>query len=119
MLIEPALPCNCYSDRNKAILFCALQLAHGSTILSTTIKSTTTKHYLKVALSSPLNHKQLDPLLDARSLEVQCIKDVLSEVKRWESMPNRREPVTVKMVLRMHEKCKNKNPDSLDSVICD
>ena len=32
---------------------------------------------------------------------------------------NRREPVTVKMVLHMHEKCKNKNIEILNSFLCD
>ena len=82
----------------------ALHLEEGSTILSTTINSTTIKLYLKVASSVPLNHKYLDPLLETRGIEAQCIKDFLSEVKRWESMPNHREPVTVKMVISMHEK---------------
>ena len=34
-------------------------------------------------------------------------------------MPNRREPVTVKMVLQMHKKCVNKHPDSVEFVLCD
>ena len=34
-------------------------------------------------------------------------------------MPNHREPVTVKIVLNMHEKSKKKKSDSLDSVLCD
>ena len=85
-------------------------------MLSTTTKSTTTKRYLKAASSVPLNHKQLDPLLDTRGLEFQYIKDILPEVKQWESMLNRREPVNVKMVLHMHDKYKNKHRDSLDFV---
>ena len=81
--------------------FCTLHLAHGSTILSTSIKSDTITHYLKVISSAPLNHKQPDPLLDERGLEAQHIKNFLSEIKRWESMKNCREPVTVKMALYM------------------
>ena len=80
------------------------------------MKSTTTKPYLKDAPSVPLNHKHVDPLLDTRGLESQCSKDFLSEVKLWESVPNFREPITVKMVLHMKEKCKSKHLDSLDSV---
>ena len=53
------------------------------------------------------------------SLEAQCIKDFLSEVKRWESVPNRRETVTVKMVPHMCDKHKSKHLDSPDSVLCD
>ena len=86
----------------------ALNLAPVSTTLSTNIKSTTIKRYIRAASSATLNHEQLDPWLDTIGLEEQCIKDVLSEVKLWESSPNLREPVIVKIVLHMHKKCKNK-----------
>ena len=80
------------------------------------MKFTTMKFYLRVDSSAPLHHKQLDPILDTHSLEAQCIKDFFSEVKRWESMQIRREPVTVKMALHMHKNYTNKHPDRLESV---
>ena len=88
VLIEPSLPCNCQSDINKAVVLCALHLEQGNTMLIATIKSTTIKRHLKAASSVSLHHKQLEWLLETRDLEAQCIKEVLSEVKRWESMPN-------------------------------
>ena len=77
------------------------------------------KRYLKAASSVTLNYKQLDLFLETRGLEAQCIKYFLSESKIWESMTDHREPATVKMVLCMHEKCKNKHPCRLESVLCD
>ena len=71
---------------------------------------------LRAASTVSLNYKQLYPTLDTRGLESQCIKDVLSEVKRWESIPNRREPIAVKMVMCMYKKCKSNYLDSLDLV---
>ena len=62
---------------------CALHVAQSSNMLSVTIKYTTTTLYLKMASSFPLNNKHIGPLLDMRVLEVQHIKDVLSEVKIW------------------------------------
>ena len=88
-------------------------------MLSTTIKSTTTTCYLKAAYSISLCNKLLDPLSYTGSLDAHCIKEVLSEVKRWECMPNRRKSVTIKIVLHMHKKCKNKHSDRPDSVLCD
>ena len=88
-------------------------------MLSTTINHTTMKRYFRVDSSITLNDKQPDPLLDTRILESQCIKDILSEIKRWDSTPNHREPFTMKMVLNMCKKFKNKYPESLDSVLCD
>ena len=116
MLIEPAMSCNFQSDRNKVMALHALYLAQDSTILSSTAKSITIKCCIKVNLSVSLKFKQLDPLLDTCGLDSKCIKEVLSEVKRWEHVPNHREPVTVKMVLHVHKKCKNKHPDSLESI---
>ena len=98
---------------------CILHLAQGRTIFGTTTKSTTMKRYLKVAFSVSLHHKKLDPMLDTCGLEAQCIKEVLLEVTLWESRPNRREPVTVKMVLHMHKKCARKQSDIIESVLCD
>ena len=92
-----------------------LYLAQGSTTLNTTMNHATIKHYLKVASSISLRHKILDPLVETRGLEVQCIK----EVKRWESMPNLRETFTVKIVLHTHKKWTNKYPDSIKYIACD
>ena len=114
MLIDPVLPWKHQSDRNKAMALCVLHLEQGRSMLIITIKSTNIKSYLKTASSISLNHKHLDPLSCMHVLETQCIKDVLSEVKRWECMPNGREHVTVKMVLQMHEKYKNNHLDSLE-----
>ena len=46
------------------------------------------------------------------------MKSVLSKVKRWESTPNRRDPVAVKMVLYMLKKYNANHLDSLNSVLC-
>ena len=67
----------------------------------------------------PLNDKQLDPLLDDRGLEAHCIKNLLSEIKRWESMPNRRETITIKMMFHMFKKYKGNHVCNLDLVTCD
>ena len=64
-----------------------------------------------------MRHKPINPLLDTRELEAHYIKEFLSEVKLWEPMPNRREPVTVKMETHMHKKCANKHPDSIESFL--
>ena len=86
-------------------------------MICTTIKSGTIKIYLGEAASIALNHSQANPLSNECIQDAKIIKNVLSRVKRWESMPNHRKPFTVKMVLNMHEKCKKKHPDSLDSVL--
>ena len=58
-------------------------------------------------------------MLDDYAQYIQRIKNVLSGVERWESMPNRRESVTAKMVLPVLKKCDGKHLDSLELVLCD
>ena len=59
-----------------------LNPAQGSTMLCTAIKSGTIKRYLAALESITVNPKQLDPLLDDCGQDAECMKNVLSEVKR-------------------------------------
>lgn len=83
----------------------------GHTLLCKTIKSDTIKGYLKAAANYitaarkllPNNDTSrplwLDPRLDmALGTTAEDISNVTNEVKRWEMMPNRREPLTVDMI---------------------
>ena len=71
-----------------------VHLACGHTLLCKTIASGTIKRYLNAAaeLSRPAN--MLNPCLDIMGNRSRYINDILIEFKRWESVPNRREPVT-------------------------
>ena len=94
-----------------------LHLAQSSTMTRITVKSTTIKNYLETVSSVSLRHKLLESLLKNCVLKAHCIKEVLSEVKRWKSMPNSREAVIVKMVLHMREKFKNKYHGIIESIL--
>ena len=119
MLVCPVLPSKIQIDRNKVMAPYTLCLAQGITILRTKINSITINRHLNAASSIPLHRKQLEPLLDTCGLKAQCIKDVLSDVKRWKYMTTCRCAITVKMMLCIREKCKNKYPDILESVLYD
>ena len=54
-----------------------------------TVKAKTIKKYLA---------QMMNPTLNLMSKESKFISDVLHELKRWEKMPNRREPVTTEMI---------------------
>ena len=62
--------------------------------------------------------QRLDPQLDIYGRRSSYINKVLLEVKRWESMPNRREPVTPEMMLHM-VKNRSSRTDSLSSALTD
>ena len=78
----------------------SLNLSHNSIMIYKTIK-----RCLEAAASISLNHKCLDPLLDEYDQEAQFIKNVLSEVKRRQSILNCREHSTAKMMSCMLKKC--------------
>ena len=65
------------------------------------------------------NHKLPDPRLNSRGITSPDIYKVLNELKRWEAMPNRREPVTVAMLHKMHALCTILHDDSLETALYD
>ena len=61
----------------------------------------------------------MDPRLDIFGKTSEYIKKVIREQKRWEDMPNRREPVTAKMIEEMWKLCKDKDEDIFECAILD
>jgi hypothetical protein len=49
----------------------------------------------------------------------KVINECLAEVKRWENMPNRREPLTIDMIYYQQRKCSSSTPYSVDQVMFD
>ena len=47
------------------------------------------------------------------------MQDVLTEHKRWESVPNRREPITMEMIRYWHRRSIDAHPDSIDAAMFD
>ena len=78
--------------------------------------------YLSAAaeLSKPAN--LLNPCLDIMGNMSRYINDILKKLKRWESVPNRREPVTKEMIEYIISKGKSlskENPNNLYSAMAD
>ena len=97
-------------------------LASGATLLCKTIKSDTIKRYLSAASELSAPAQMMNPTLDLMGNLSVFIKDIIHEVKRWETMPNRREPLTKEMteyILDKGEKSKKTNPDNLYSAMGD
>ena len=55
------------------------------------------KYFIAAIASIAINHKLIDPLLDDHNQEAQCVKNVLSEVKRWQLMSNYRDNISAKI----------------------
>ena len=119
MQLIPALPYAHQTDRNLVMALYAMHLAQGHGIQCRTIKSGTIQRYLMAAATISENHKLPDPRLNSRGITSPYIYKVLNELKRWEAMPNRREPVTVAMLHKMHALCAILHDDSLETALYD
>ena len=87
----------------------AVYLAMGNSILNITIKSGTIMGYLAEAAKAVQTGRKAyntKPLPDPRNdittgKTYHAIITVKNELKRWESMPNRRDPLTKGMIMRL------------------
>ena len=104
MFLDPALPYKDQEDRNQAVAFCALHSAQGSTMLHHSIKLGTVGYFFESVVDTTIKCKKLDLLKDKHMNKAHYIVNVLSKVKHYQSVPNLREPVTVKRVLCTHKK---------------
>ena len=91
-------------------------LASGETLLCRSIRSSTIKQYLKAASDLSIQANLVNPCIDIKGEYSIYIKDILKEIKRWEKVPNRKEPVTKKMVeyiIAKGKQLKKDNPDNI------
>ena len=84
-------------------------LATGETLLCKSIKASTITRYLAAANELSVPAKMINPCLDIMGNQSTYIKDILHELKRWESIPNRKEPLTKKMIKYIIKKGKKLN----------
>ena len=96
----------------------AKSLLRTDNLKSLSIKATTVTRYLAAASALVQMHSThyktpfFDPRKDTFGRRCADLSKVLTEHQRWENMPNRREPVTVAMLLHMGNSCP-KDPNSL------
>jgi hypothetical protein len=131
-IVDPyLLDVNNYQEANLLFACYAVFLALGHTLLCKTIKSATIDNYLRAAATvvkracsqvpNPTNNRRWhDPLIDMTTGKRDSqISSILAEVKRWEKMPNRCEPLTVDMVLYQQLQCATNEPHSEASAMYD
>ena len=106
-------------DRNFVLALFALDLSTGNTLLAKSIKSATIARYLQAAALISERHKLMDPRKTLHGTQSPAISRVLNELKRWENMPDRKEPVTVAMVLLLAKSAFQASPDSFAAAFYD
>ena len=95
----------------------ASHLATGFTLWSRSVKSNTIQKYIRDVAKFIGPHSGVDPRkLDPTDRRVAPpIQAVIDEVARWETVPNRREPLTLEMVATLRQHASTSDPDSLHS----
>ena len=110
-------------DIRNIIMACyTANLAAGETLLCKTIKSDTVLRYLSAAAELSVPAKMMNPCLNIMGNQSNYISDIIHELKRWESMPNRREPITkeiIKYILDKGKGLQKTNPDNIYSALGD
>jgi hypothetical protein len=97
------------------------------TLKSKLVRKTTVDQYLKEAAEYCIHHKngkqdtaRADPWIDGATEEVHIlISSALKELKRWEEVPNQRQPPTKQMIGHLKTLVKSKHADSLKESITD
>ena len=105
----------------NAIMACfAATLASGQTILCKSIRADTINKYLSAAAALSRPFHEMNPLINIMGEKSQLVKDIIHETRRWESMPNRREPMTKDMVQYLIKTSASSTlPDGKQSVMTD
>ena len=115
-------------DKDFTLMCYAISLSLGNTIKAMTISTKTLKKYLKAAgdivgVKTTFDHESADSAPNKgqhKNNDVsEMIRSVVKEHHRWEKMPNRREPITTKMVKFWIEQAKTADPDSFTAAMAD
>ena len=104
------------TTRNIIMACYVAHLSLGETLLCKTIKSSTISRYLSAAVELSTKANMMNPCLDIMGKQSDYIKGIFKELKRWENVPNRKEPVTKQMIEYVIEKGRNSyktNPHNL------
>ena len=110
------------TTRNIIMACYTAHLATGETLLCKSIKASTITRYLAAAAELSVPARMMNPCLDIMGNQSTYIKDILHELKRWESIPNRKEPLTKKMIEYIINKGKRlhkSNPNNLYTALSD
>jgi len=91
-------------------------LASGATLLCKTIKVDTINRDLSATAELSIPAQMVNPCLDLMEKTSVYIRNILYEARRWESMPDRREPVTKQMTEYIIDKEKRLNKTNPDNI---
>ena len=97
-------------------------LASGQNLICKTIKAGTISRYLNAAAELSVSENMINPCLDTSGKQSKHIRNIITEVRRWEIIPNRREPITKEIISYITNKGKTLNrvnPNNIYSALSD
>ena len=106
-------------DRNLIMACYATFLLMGNTLLCNSIAVDTVKKYMLAVKDFFIDNNQWDPCITKQGKTASVLTSVYREGKRWESMPNRQEPLTIEMTQHLISKAKSSYHDSPEAAIAD
>ena len=90
--------------RNLVVASYTVYLSNGATIKDILIKHATIKAYLDTLAKVCAKAKLIDLCRTKYGNLAPLVDKVLKQHKRWESIPNRRDPITKAMILHWADK---------------
>ena len=91
----------------------------GHTLLCKSIKVGTVKKYLLAVKDFFIDHNQWDPCIVKHGTTAPVLTSVYKEGQRWESMPNRQEPITMEIMRFLISQASTSHQDSPEAAIAD
>ena len=113
-----SLPSLSLADRNLIISLYAASLAQGHTIHGSSIILATIKAYVKAAADFSILEGFADPRLNMQGKTAPFLAAIYTEARAFETMPNRREPVSGNMLKYMIS-TRGSDPDSIAYALTD
>ena len=113
-------------EKNYILACYTASLTESETLLCKSIRTATVKKYLDAVSEMFVLANLHDPIKNLQGVRSPYIEAVLKEHLRWETVPNRREPLTYKMVDFAYQTLLERMihdtdflPDSLEECLCD
>jgi hypothetical protein len=92
----------------------------GNTINNKLVRKATVDQYVNTAIKYALEVSGIDPSIDpSTNKRHNLIEAALQELKRWEKVPNRRQPLTIPMIRWLKQKAESTHEDSLENATID
>ena len=107
------------ATRNYILACYVCHLSMGNTLLCKQIRTATVKDYLTQAVKHFTTNGYPDPTTNIVGRRASIIQDILNESERWETMENRREPLTWDMVDTLRSNPASKSFFSLEAAMLD